>query len=343
MATTRRFRVRRSDRGVTLITFALSLVAIFAVIALVLGGSLGYSAERNSQTASDAAALAATSKLRAVQTDGIGSSEVLGTAQQVAEANGANAGDVTCELIANDLSSIADCGTPSAAAFESASGVRVDTADTRDVPFGEVTGQETITGATVAAATIQPLAEGFAPFMVCSPAPGHPEPVLTPSGEINSAAIGEYYVLQGTAMKQEGRDCGNPAANWRGWVNFDETYPLPGEWGIEDGNKNGHIDRQLAGDNACAGQSTDDGTFGGCVLALPLCESGNNGGGDFTVNCRTMGAFEIVHVGNGPSVCHSGNPKHICGEFIGAAIAIGGQGSDEQAGVNDVVVIKLVE
>lgn len=338
-------RGRSDERGVTLITFALSLVAICTVIALVLGGSLGYDAERNSQTSSDAAALAATSALREVQVNGAPASSVYDTAKAVAESNDSNTfGPNDCQLITANLTFVDYCSSASAAQFAAASGVRVGTAETRNVPFGDVSNMRTITGETGAAATIQPLGQGRAPFMVCSSAPAHPSPIIDASGNVIPAAIGQDYVLQGTAMKDGGRDCGNPAANWRGWVDFEETFPIPGFWGIENGNKNGHIDKQLVGPNACGGQAVDVNDFNGCIINVPLCLYGNSTpGGNFEVYCVTFGAFQIVHNGNGPSTCHSDPPQHICGRFIGAATAVGGQGTDEVAGANDVVVIKLVE
>jgi Flp pilus assembly protein TadG len=332
------------DRGATLVTFALSLVAICSVIALVLGGSIGYSAERNSQTASDAAALAATNRLWQVQTRAISATQVLETARSVAVANGANSSDVTCRLVAANRTHIEDCESASVAQFRAASGVAVDTRDTRDVPFGEVSGNTEITGATLAIATIQPVTSGRSPFMMCAPAPGHgPVKVLDSAGNINESAVGTHYMLQGTEMKNDGRDCGNPASNWRGWVDFDSTFPLPGEWAIENGNKNGHIPRQLLNDDACGGSGTDVNNFVGCTIAVPLCTSGNGKpGNQFRVNCVTWGAFKISHNGSGPSVCHSSSPQHICGEFVGGALAREGQGTEDKADPNEVVVIKLV-
>lgn len=348
---TRVSALRDGERGATLITFALSLVAIFAVVALVIGGSLGYSAERNSQTASDAAALAATSALRRAQVEPIpvlaDFDAVLASATSVAEANGADGLDPDdCQLVAADLSVIEACDSATLADFVLASGVHVNTSDTRDVPFGEVAGNTTITGSTGATATAQPVAAGRSPFMMCSNAPGHGpiKVLLNDDGDINLAARGQEYMLQGTEMKNEGRDCGNPASNWRGWVDFDNTFDLPGEWAIENGNKNGHIPRQLAGDDACGGDGVDVNDFVGCTIAVPLCISGNGKpGNNFRVNCVTLGAFKITHNGNGPSGCHSSAPKHICGEFLGAGISRDGQGTDDKADPNEVVVIKLVE
>lgn len=349
---TRIRRCRGDERGVTLVTFALSLVAMCAVIALILGGSVGYTAERDSQTASDTAALAATSKLRQFQTGAATASEVATTAQTIAEANDADGGSqVICEIVNADYATtgsdsdvIGPCSETSNVSDPDAAGVRLRTAETRDVPFGEVAGLETIESNTLAAATIQPLATGNSPFMLCSPAPGHPAPVLDGSDEIDPAAIGNEYVLQGTMMKDDGRDCGNPAANWRGWVDFDSTFSVPGWWGVESGNKNGHIDKQLVGPDACGGQGTEVDDFNGCVLAVPLCTTGKPApGNNYEVYCVTFGSFEITHNGSGPSSCYSGNPQHICGRFLGAAVAAGGQGGSGQAGVNDVVLIKLVQ
>lgn len=94
--------------------------------------------------------------------------------------------------------------------------------------------------------------------------------------------------------------------------------------------------------------------FIGCKLVVPLCTAGDNGGGNFRVYCVEFAVFEIVWNGSGPSTglppdpagnttCSVDNAQHICGRFIGAGVLSEGQGTDEQAGVDDVVVIKLTE
>lgn len=344
------------------------------VIMLVLGGSVGYEAERNSQTASDAAALAATSTLRRIQTsspsDVTDFNPVLATARDVAEANGADAGaSVSCVLIKFDQTPIDDCGSADFAEFVAASGVAVGADDTRDVPFGEVAGQAKITGSTTAAATAQKLANGTSPFMVCDAAyddEGDPRDILEPvtttadpnDYTIKASAKGQLYVLQGNPVKSEGRDCGHPASSFRGWVKFESTYPLPGDWAMEEGNKNGHIERQLVGPDACGGQNVDVEDFNGCIISVPLCVSGSGGSSDYKLYCVAMATFKIVWNGNGPSevpadpdpetggpagTCSEDNQKHICGRFIGASIATGGQGAEGPVGVNETAVIKLVK
>lgn len=357
--------VGRGDRGATLITFALSIVAICAVIALVLGGSLGYDAERNSQTSSDSAALAATSALRAVQTSSPAPTSaaqfdvVYDTAETMAKANGANSTEkVGCELVAADGSTIEECEAASLAEFTSASGVRVGTRDTRDVPFGEANNLTTISGVTGAAATIQPLRAGNSPFLVCSSsggADGHPVKVLedTAPYNINSAAIGEQFLLWGEDVKEGDRQCGGSSNSWRGWVdNSSGTHELPGWWGVDTGSKNGHlVPRLLIDPDGCdAEEGADIADLDGCVIAVPLCTHSNNASGSsLELYCVRFGSFRLAAYSgaHGSAPCQRGSDnanKVLCGEFLGGgAIATGGQGSSDQASVDDVVLIKLVE
>lgn len=365
---------RHDERGVTLITFALSLVAMCAVIALVLGGSIGYNAERDSQTASDAAALAATSKLREFQLGDATASEVATTAQSVAEANDSDLGGaVICEIVnANyaitqaDSDVIGPCSNTSNVSNSNAAGVRVRTSETENVPFGAVSGQGTIAGETPAAATIQPLASGNSPFMVCSTeggTDGHPVKVLldaapyniNPAAIYNSATDSPYFMLWGEDLKNGDRQCGGSSDSWRGWVdNSGSTYSVPGWWENDTGNKNGHlVPRLVINPNGCdvaAGADADAG-IDGCVIVVPLCTHSNNGNGNnLELYCVRYGTFELSYheqaAASGNAPCQRGADnanKVICGKFLGPAIATSGQGSTGQAGVNDTVLVKLVQ
>lgn len=372
-----RSRSRRDERGVTLVTFALSLVAMCAVIGLILGGSLGYSSERDSQTASDSAALAATSKLRALQTGqaGVTAADVVQAAQDFAENNDSDPGNaVICEVVDADYALsqaesdvIGPCNDTTAAdpythvKNANAAGIRLRSASTGDVPFGGVSGLSTIESDTVATATIQPLASGNSPFMMCSSsggAAGHPVKVLTPSNEINPAAIydpvadGPYFMLWGEDIKNGDRSCGATPGPWRGWVNNSDTpYQVPGWWEVDTGNKNGHlVPRLVIDEDGCdLPANSDIDAVNGCKIAVPLCTHSNNlNGNNIELYCVTYGLFELLAYdsphANPP--CHRDGDnanKVICGRFLGAAVATGGQGGTGQAGVNDVVLIKLVQ
>lgn len=368
MARTNNRRVG-SDRGATLITFALSLVAICTVIALVIGGSIAYEAERNSQTASDTAALAAANTLRAWQRGDEPAAAVATSATVVGEANGAD--EVECYIVNEDYAAtlaaadiIAPCddtatwtAVTNAAGEKRASGVLVDTDDTRSVPFGEVAGQASVTGSTVAAAAVQPVIAGKGPFLLCSTNDGHPEEFLTDLGggkyEVNEAALydeatdGPQYVVWGTDVTNGNRQCGGNSEAWRGFA--DESVPgqLPGPWEIDTGNKTGKLPRLLTESNAC----TDFFNGSPCTVPIPICVSSNGETGtNLILYCVALGSFEIQYYekseAKADAPCQLEGDKAtkvICGKFLGGSIATGGTGGTDVADEHDVVVIKLVE
>jgi hypothetical protein len=372
------------DRGITVIFFALALTAMLGVSALVLGGSVGYEAARNAQTAADAAALAGTSALQNHKQDWITTpvEVVIDEVRSVAEDNGAEL--ESCDVVAagyaltgaeadviaacDDLPHLVDED------FQAVAGIRVTVSDTRDVAFAAFVDQDEITSRAVAAATVQPVSRGWAPFMVCtSPtAVGHPAQAMlqdedAPNGfSINSAAIGKHYVLWGNQIKNLGRDCGNGSSSWRGLVRLPaDGYALPSSeatpgddedwWQVDTGNKTGQLSQRMAGGNACtfdAGDDVDDIELG-CEIALPLCARGNGEtGSNFRLYCVMMGVFQITHVGSATTVeteppeetpCGSITNNIICGRFLGAATAAGGQGVAETPDRHGYAVIKLVQ
>jgi Flp pilus assembly protein TadG len=94
-----RSRDRRDARGQILVIFALALVAITAMVGLVLDGGSAFAQRRAEQNAADLAALAAANDLIVNQ----GSADWVGTANQIAKANGYENGvggvtvEVTCK------------------------------------------------------------------------------------------------------------------------------------------------------------------------------------------------------------------------------------------------------
>ncbi len=360
-------RPRTDERGATIVVFAVALTGMLAVSALVMGGSLGYSAVRTAQNGADAGALAGASTLRQVKLGTKPPTAVLGTVITVAQNNGANSGDIACDIvkanyaISNSSSDVIGPCNGTNELNAAAAGVRVRTHATRPVPFSAFVNSSTITGDAVAAATVQPVRSGKSPFMVCASltATGHPAPVLNtsttdPSGyTVNSGAIGLQYVLHGNAMKDGGRQCGGTSSSWRGFVSFSGSFPVPSAdpnsdadwWEVKTGNANGHLERVLAGDGACEG---DVESFVGCRLAIPLCPKSNNDSGlSLKLFCVKMGAFEITYNqhSTGTPPCNGGQTSSglVCGKFLGAATVTGGRGGADTADNNSVVVIKLVQ
>lgn len=382
-STRRRHRARSDERGLTVVFFAIGVTAMLTMAALVLGGSVGYTAARNAQTAADSAALAGAQLIQSHKADWVTTpaDKVAQEVESVVEDNEASL--VACDLVSNEYAIteseadvIAECddlGLLEPEDFADVAGVRVSVTDTRDVPFNAFVDQDTITGGASAAATIQGVTSGRAPFMVCgSPAAtGHPAPILEPDPNdptgysVNEAAIGLPYVLWGNQIKYGGRSCGNPSSDWRGLVKFGETFDVPSSsvssdadwWQSESGNTGGNLPGTLAGGTSCEleGQKVDalKGQIG-CLIAIPLCPQGNASTSDFRLYCVKIGAFEISHVGDvftesstsAPEVdtpCGSVTTNIICGRFVGAATAVGGQGVAEQPDPYSVSVIKLVQ
>lgn len=364
----------------TVVFFALSVSALLAVAALVLGGSVGYSAARNAQTAADSAALAGASLLQNHKQDWIETpaSNVYAEIVDVVESNGATL--ARCDLIfaeyarsgadtdisapCEDLADLED------GEFQAIAGVRVSVSESRDVPFSAFVDQDEISARAEAAATIQPVAAGRAPFMVCALAEGHPADALIEDEtdrtgyDINDAAVGKVFVLWGNYIKDQGRDCGNNSSDWRGLVDFDQTFSLMDWWGIEHGNKNGvglTFNPMVAGNEACTLQKESVIELKhqiGCQIALPLCIEGRDGSEGFEVKCLKMGVFEISHVGETvddsdeldpesevdyDTPCGEAKNNIVCGRFIGAATGAGGRGYAANPDRHEFAVVKLVE
>ena len=310
-------RHQRGDRGVAVVFFAISVTAMLAVGALVLGGSVGYSATRNAQTAADSAALAGATALHEHKQNWkeTSAADLLAEVKGVVESNGAELAPGGCELVsgsyglANDEAYvIGPCegiGMLDNDVFASVAGIRVTVNDTRDVPFSAFVDSDDITGTAVAAASIQPVvevAEGWSVFMLCtSPdAVGHPSQALEPNAadpsgySVREEAHGKVFVLWGNEIKDHdsGRDCGKNSSDWRGLIRYDLKFPLPSTfsapplaaddnwWRIEEGNAAGTIEfsPNVLGPDACElSGEAIDDLELGCELAVPLCPFSNQG------------------------------------------------------------------
>lgn len=274
-------RRRGGDRGIAVVFFAISVTAMLAVGALVLGGSIGYTAVRNAQTAADSAAIAGATALQEHKQNwkDTSAAALLTEIEEVVARNGAVLAPGGCELVSGEYGLdndeayvIGPCeriGVLSEDVFRTVAGIRVTVNDTRDVPFSSFVDRDDITGTAVAAATIQPVievAEGWSVFMLCtSPkAKGHPAQALEPNEDtedptdysVRTEAHGKVFVLWGNEIKDHdsGRDCGKPSSDWRGLIQYDMKFPLPSTfssapltaddnwWQITEGNASGTID-----------------------------------------------------------------------------------------------------
>ena len=250
------------DRGAVLIFLALALVGLIALAGLVLDGGRAYGERRQMQNAADSASMAATRQLdRYLTNQSTDARTILAAARDTAEQNGAERASVTCRLVRFDRSVIGPCPTgptmPQATKDEAA-GVVVTTTQTQGTYFIRVVGNTTFTAGASATAQIGRAGGTYiAPFLVCGTAPGHVPQILLPDATsptgfvVNAFAIGTEYSIYGNDIKSGGRDCGNPSSSFRGNVNTGSSYPIPGEWDTDTGNRNGPTLRLVNSGNVC--------------------------------------------------------------------------------------------
>lgn len=377
----RRSSTARGDRGVTVVLFAISITAMLAVAALVLGGSNGYGAARNAQTAADAASMAATTKLRQAIVANADPNvtpdyaAVATTAQQVAVDNGADPSSVECHVVtpyyaaattdaAREAEVIGTCDGVNEM-NPAAGGIRVSVRETRDVPFGSFVNSDNITASAQATATVQTVGGWFtSPFMVCAaglhgvspirevdPVP----PSTTSTWEVNPNAIGVEFLLWSHGNAFQSRNCGE--SQWYGLVKDGGMFLIPSPsdpeewWQIEPGGEVGQIPG-LAGKASCAAENESElATLLGCEIPVPLCTetSPTHSGQNARLNCVAIGTFLITYFGNGNAdgSCVtgevSGNKEVLCGRLLPGRLATGGQGQLGPVRPNDLAVVKLVQ
>lgn len=372
MTTRRALHHRRNgDRGIAVVFFAISVTAMLAVGALVLGGSIGYTAVRNAQTAADSAAVAGASAIREHKQNWSATSadDILKEITSVVESNGATLVDDGCQLVNGnyalsrsesdviaDCDKIEDLDDPE---FKSVAGVRVTVGDRRDVPFSAFVDQDTITGTAVASATVQRYQDGLrAPFMLCSMADDHvvpllePAPDLDPPYRVNPAAVGQEFALWSNGNGFGDRNCGRSA--WHGLVNTDAEHEVPSDpanastwWDIDTGSRVGHLPRVLTGNDACTwAEDAITSSAVGCQLALPLCSGAEGTGTNTRLRCDRIATFEITFVGNSNSAgacIDTKNKKTVCAKMISGGVALDGRGSTDPVDNNELSIVALVQ
>jgi len=337
------------DRGVTMIFVAICLVGLMALTGLVIDGGNAFAQRRQMQNAADAAALAGANALQRARQGAPGATpdQVLRDARDAAVDNGADPAAFRCSLVRTSAGGTevgtAPCpASPSPALPDDAAGVRVQVQSDHVTAFMRVVGHDQFTAAASAAALLRRASVGAAPFMVCANAAGHPVPLLIvddpldpESAVVNSAAIGQEYVIYGNDIRDGGRDCGNPANQFRGLVDLSKgPFEIPGWWEADQGNKGGHMLPNIAG--GCGMDNADKikDTPVGCEFALPLCLYGNDRPGNaFQAYCVAAGRFRITK---------NETPHRLVATVLGGGVVPDGPGSGI-AGPGDVAVIKLSE
>ncbi|HVE94375.1 MAG TPA: pilus assembly protein TadG-related protein, partial [Acidimicrobiales bacterium] len=289
-------RIRRSERGATLILVALSLAASLSVVGVVVDGGSAFAERRQMQNSADAAAMSAA---RAFDRLTAGNEASVHTAAvTTATANGADAASVTCRFVDEVLTDVGSCPTNNngtAVALKAlATGVRVTTTRTRSTAFIRVAGIKDYSATARATAQIQGLRSGNSPFVLCAVHDSDPRAdgdgqvanpaIIMPDNSMNPAAIGVTYELQ----DPNAIGCGQ-GSDFKGLSDSAESLPTPGPWVLESGDHGINVAKAvIAGASACSGGLVD-----GCVIAVPLCHATDPPTSGM-LYCQRFAAFQIV-------------------------------------------------
>ncbi|HEV3353135.1 MAG TPA: pilus assembly protein TadG-related protein [Acidimicrobiales bacterium] len=328
----------RDERGLSIVLVALLVTAMLAIASIVLDLGQAYANRRQMQNAADAASLAATRALDKAHQAGYAStalnSAVDTTATNVATNNGAQAAQVTCQVIRwnyylDNTQIIAPCspasGWISDATNGGPAGVLVGTGVTVRTTFGAVINQKTTTAKANAAATLQPLAAGRGPFIVCGKESNDGYDLLNADGSFNrtkALALGVFPVQAAQLPR-----CNGPAAFKGKAADPAATFTVPGTDLGDNGNGfDASIQGIVLGATPCQSPAQTD-----CDLALPIADSTSG----YTFHITAIAVFHITGDGHG-------NPKYFAEYKGNLTTATGGQGGTGVCSTGALCVVKLV-
>lgn len=320
------------DRGVALPLFAIMLVALLSVAGLVIDGGQAYAQRRQMQNAADAAAMAGTAALDDARFTSPAESwtRVQSEVDRIAkQANGAET-VISCTVIDSSESSIGPCTTQAAVLNANAVGVRVEVEDTRTTTFAQVMGVETVSAQADAAAAVQPIVGGRAPWAVCSS--GDKYDILTPTYKIDptkAAALGEF-VIQGSQVYKDDDECaakkggGGGAASFKGPI--DQQILQVGENVLAESDPGNNLP---SGWQSYLVTCSAPPTTKSCIL-LPVAYRVTGTGTNATVHVADFAYFR-VHEGStggekllGTFVAVAG-PAEVAGTITGNGVPTAGQ------------------
>jgi hypothetical protein len=246
---------------------------------------------------------------------------------------------------------------------ENAAGVAVVTHNTQETFLIRAVGADSFRARANATAQVQALREVDTintPFMVCgtnrpldvSDTPNAPDLVIpdpqqpdrwmvNPDAEWSSSGTppsgfglqgGPWYIVHGP-NNTDVPGCDSTSQGWKGWVDVNGDWEIPGWWGSQPGNRAGPTRSVLRDPDTCANGDLDD-----CIVVVPICVDGVGNGQNVELYCVKFGAFRVADTGSGGS----GNRHHIA--LIGdAEVVLGEGGGGFPPQVNELRVIKLTE
>lgn len=287
------------ERGVTLVIVALVLTALLGTAGLAVDGGRIFSARRQAQNASDAAAIAGTDALFAYQYAAATNTTRDPTAvyQAVIDKLSQNSASTNadCQLVtvqSGSMSVLAPCSGATDAQLIAASGVQAAGTIQQHAAFIQMVGISDYSSHGTAAATVQPLVSTGSPFILCGAAQNGWN-ILNPNDSINVSAARQLINIP--LQRSNVPDCGAGNSKFDGLAGQSGPVGI-GQWANVT-NGNAHV---AAVDNAVAGQSPcppdpNNIPAAGCALLVPIADNAR-GTSTIQMHIVAFGIFQVTAV-----------------------------------------------
>jgi Flp pilus assembly protein TadG len=340
------------DAGITVVLVALLLTVMLMFVAFAIDGGQAYSSHRESQNASDSAAMTGVKVLKQVKflpTCGGGAlidctaytaASLDAEIETTAWGSGADrTAGVECWLLDGNTppnrTSTELCRAnvaPSSATILASSGVEVRATQTRATTFAGVAGVRKLQASTTAKAQALKFVGGTgSPFVTCGIRATRP--ATAPGSELDWSydlftpnANGTYSVANGAANRfysvqgSQNPGCGSASNTFKGKSDGNTITDVPSWSGITSGNGfENRVQLSVAGIKPCP-PGVD--TFDGCGMLIPIADGSGGSGASTVMHVVAWAAFQVW--GSGNTYTFAGSPSDPLGSSCGKPISVGG-------------------
>jgi len=307
------------ERGATLVFAALTLTGVLAVATLAVDGGRLFTARRQTQNATDSAALSGAQALFAYQyAAATGANRdpttVWSTVQSELSQNKASLA-ASCVLVTTTGSPAVDqngnietCSGATDAELTQAAGVQVGGALVQQGAFSGVIGVNQYSASSASTATVQPLASVGSPFIVCGAADLGWN-FLNADNTINVTAAEQ---LQNIPLEWsqlgKGYDCNAPTSKFKGLASQSNGLVGPGDYeSITNGNRySATVANDVAGQVPCPPDLNATAISAPCDMIVPIAAGSNTDANNPELLVVNFAIFQVSPASNAQGVKYTG-------------------------------------
>ena len=323
---------------------ALTLTGLLAVAALAIDGGRLFTGRRQSQNATDTAALAGAQALFAYQYAGATGATrdptTIWTTVQSKLTQNKDTSAASCVLVNNSgsvatdqLGNVETCSGATDAQVLLAAGVQVGGALVQPGAFSGVVGVNQYSASSTSTALIQPLASVGSPFIVCGAA-NLGWNFLNADNTINITAAEQ---LQNIPMEWsqlgQGYDCNAPSSKFKGLASQNDGIVGPGQYeSITNGNRySATVANAVAGAVQCPADLNTTPITTPCDIIVPVASGANSDPSNPQLFVVNFAIFQVSPTGNAGGVKYTGTfvqPSALASQgsgVFGATCQVGSQ------------------